>query len=125
MSAPQFLQVGSNADYVINTAHIMYLERKQIVLTDNNRELYSDSHIKSGTIYRIDIGLVKNTIKWDFGVEANRNAWFEKLRATLHPVTIPKPDGLLPEPLSQEVPDGGKSSAKRGRKPAEKRDGKT
>lgn len=103
MNTGQFIQVVPNGDFIINTAHIIYLERKYIPGHVAPAES-SDITTNPGELpYLIDIGLVRTTITWGFHTKEARDARFEQLRNMMHPVTLPTLPGDLQKAVADSV----------------------
>ncbi|TGE03323.1 hypothetical protein [Hymenobacter fodinae] len=118
MSTAQFIRVTLNADFIINIAHIIYLERKD---APGNFAPTKNSDTSTNPVelpYLIDIALVRTTVTWGFHTKEERDARFGQLQDMMHPVTLPKlPNGTIKNTVLEATPGrSDQSSSKRSNK---------
>lgn len=90
MVPASFVRIRKDAtDIIFNTAHIVSLERRNVELTDRNRDEYANYPTTQNTAYTIFLVLIhRGSMEYIYPAEAIRDEMFEKLASTVGPFVL-------------------------------------
>jgi hypothetical protein len=102
MVTSSFIQFGFEPDMVFNISQISYLQVQNVPITDRNRASYNGYPHDIDKAYSIFVYMTTaRSMELIYKSEAERDAMFKKILATLNPLVITKPD-LTRDVVSKE-----------------------